>query len=450
MDELSRRDVLIGAAAFSGAVALGALGPPAVAAASRDRPDDFDAEVPVAWFDTARMLVQSTPGFTPPVAARAFGYTGITLYESVVAGSRRHRSLAKVLPGLRRSPQRPGDLYWGAVANAALASIVRSLFPTTSDANKAAIDRLESSFADRFRRRSSRCMHRKSIEHGREVAWAVFDWSRRDGGHQGYLRNFPPEYVPPVGPGLWVPTPPAFQPALQPSWGANRCFAIGNGPTCGAGDDTPYSEDPNSQFFVEAVEVYDAVNNLDDEREAIARFWADDPVATATPPGHSISVATQVLRAEDASLMTAAETYAKIGIAVSDAFVACWHTKFRFNLLRPVTYIQRLIDPPWLPLLTTPPFPEYTSGHSVQSGAAFSVLADLFGNEYPFDDHTHDNRGLAPRHFDSFSQAAHEAAISRLYGGIHYRPAIELGLEQGRCIADAVNRLPVRSCHRRD
>ena len=148
--------------------------------------------------------------------------------------------------------------------------------------------------------------------------------------------------------------------------------------------------------------------------------------------------------------MKAAETYAKLGIAVSDAFIACWDTKFRFNLLRPVTCIQQLIDPAWLPLLTTPPFPEYTSGHSVQSGAAFGVLADVFGDRYSFDDHTHDSRGLAPRHFDSFSEAADEAAISRLYGGIHFRPAIELGLQQGRCIADAVGRLPFADRHRRD
>ena len=284
MDELSRREVLIGAGALSGAVALGALGTPTVAAGGRDRPEDFDAEVPAAWFDLSRTLVQSTPGFTPPVAARAFGYTGITLYEAVVPGSRRHRSLAKALPGLRRLPRGHGDLHWEAVANAALASILRSLFPTTSDANKAAIDNLESSFADRFRRRSSRSTHRRSIEHGRDVARAVFDWSRSDGGHEGYLRNFPPDYVPPVGPGLWVPTPPAFQPALQPSWGTNRCFAIRDGSACPPGGPTAYSEDPASPFVAEAVEVYDAVNNLDAEREAIARFWSDDPGATATPP----------------------------------------------------------------------------------------------------------------------------------------------------------------------
>ena len=167
---------------------------------------------------------------------------------------------------------------------------------------------------------------------------------------------------------------------MQPLWGTNRCLAVTDGgAACPPGNHTPYSEQPGSAFHADAAEVFDAVNNLTDEQAAIARFWSDDPGVTATPPGHSISIATQVLRLEHASLMVAAETYAKVGIAVCDAFIACWNTKYRYNLLRPVTYIQRLIDPAWVSLLTTPPFPEYTSGHSVQSGAAFAVLADLFG-----------------------------------------------------------------------
>jgi hypothetical protein len=157
-----------------------------------------------------------------------------------------------------------------------------------------------------------------------------------------------------------------------------------------------------------------------------------------------VSIATQLLRAQEASLMKAVEVYAKVGIAVSDAFVACWNTKYRYNLLRPVTYIRSQIDPTWLPLLSTPPFPEYTSGHSVQSGAAFSVLAAEFGEHTTFTDRTHDDRGLPARQFHSFNDAAREAAISRLYGGIHYRPAIDCGLEQGRRIGQAVVSLPFR------
>jgi hypothetical protein len=426
----------------------------------RDRPEEFDAVVPTAWFDLARTVVRTTPGYSPPVAARAFAYLGLGLYEAVVPGSNRFRSLTRALPGLRVPSSARHDLHWPTVANAALAALMRLLFPTIDDANTAAIDALESSFLDptdgrssgqgngRGRRRLPRSTVDRSVQRGRSVAQALFDSSRTDGGHDGHLRNVDPSFVPPVGPGLWVPTPPAFAPALQPFWGRNRCFAIASGEDCPAAPPTEYSEDPSSRFFAEAREVYDAVNGRTPEQEAIARFWSDDPGATATPAGHSVSIATQILRREGVSLMGAAETYAKLGMAMCDAFVACWNAKFRFNLLRPVTYIQSFIDPGWLPVLATPPFPEHTSGHSVQSGAAFQVLADLFGDRYSFDDHTHDERGLAPRHFDSFSECADEAAVSRLYGGIHFRPAIEAGLVQGRCIGEAVGSLPFRRSRR--
>lgn len=156
-----------------------------------------------------------------------------------------------------------------------------------------------------------------------------------------------------------------------------------------------------------------------------------------------MSILTQVLRVRDASLELAAEAYSKLGIAVADAFIACWRVKYQYNLLRPITYVRAYIDPHWgepLPVVT-PPFPEYTSGHSVQSGAAATVLADLLG-EVRFTDHTHDVRGLPPRTFTSFTSAAHEAALSRLYGGIHFRPAIERGLAQGRIVGQRVNALP--------
>ncbi len=185
------------------------------------------------------------------------------------------------------------------------------------------------------------------------------------------------------------------------------------------------------------------MRTLTPEQRTIALFWADDPVRTLTPPGHSMALATQVLQEKHASLALAAETYAKLGIAVADAFIGCWNTKYQYNVLRPVSYIQKVIDPTWnnpqvTDPVTTPPFPEYTSGHSVQSAATAEVLTSLFGATYPITDHTQDHRGFLPRSFASFRALAEEAAISRLYGGIHYRAAIEAGLEQGRCIGQAV------------
>jgi hypothetical protein len=189
-----------------------------------------------------------------------------------------------------------------------------------------------------------------------------------------------------------------------------------------------------------------SVKNLTPEQKEIALFWADDPGKTSTPPGHSISIASQVLREKNASLALAAETYARVGMAVADAFIGCWNTKYQYDLIRPISYIQNVIDPTWnnpsiTDPVTTPPFPEYTSGHSVQSGAAASVLTALFGDSYKFTDNTHVQRGLPARTFYSFFQAADEAALSRLYGGIHFMPAIELGLMQGKCIGEKINSL---------
>jgi hypothetical protein len=401
------------------------------------------ADVSVAWFDLSLDLVRTTAGYSPPVAARALAYLGLTLYESVVAGLPGFRSLSGQIPGLvAPNATRAGRrLHWPTSANAALAAATRSLFATTSASNHAAIDALEASFRPVG---GPSGLVDASISWGKETAAAVLAAARTDGGHDGHLRNFSTDYVLPTGPGLWVPTPPGFSRALQPRWGENRTLAVPSGAHCASGDHPAFSDSPGSLFHQDAVEVYDTSNALTAEQVEIAQFWSDDPGSTPTPPGHSISILNQKIETDRLDLGRAAEAYLKVGVAVSDAFVTCWNTKYRYTLVRPVTYIRDLIDSEWSPLLTTPPFPEYTSGHSVQSGAAFGVMADLFGDQHSLVDHTHEARGMTPRTFTSFSHCADEAAISRLYGGIHFRPAIELGLEQGRCVADAVERLRLR------
>ena len=441
----TRRGLLVGAA--GALVTLAAARTAPVAAATRRFPgaEAFDAEVPTAWFDLAAALVQRTSGYSPPVAARAFGYTGVTLYEAIVPGMDGYRPFAGLLPALDSPPTegRNAAYEWRLVANAALAAILRALFPTAPPPLLADVEALEASLVTRYGRGVAPGVRERSVRRGRDVAAATFAWSATDGGHEGYARNFPP-YTPPPGRGFWTPTPPAFASALQPFWGGNRCLVLHGGGDCAPGEHPPFAEVLDSAFGAEALEVYETVARLTAEQEAIARFWSDDPGATPTPPGHSMSITTQVLRREGASLAAAAETYAKVGIAVCDAFIACWNAKYDYKLLRPVTYLRRLVDPGWLPLLVTPPFPEYPSGHSVQSAAAMQVLTDLFGDGFAFVDRTHDARGLPSRRFDSFHDAAAEAAISRLYGGIHFRSAIENGLTQGLCIGAAVSALPVR------
>jgi PAP2 superfamily len=410
---------------------------------------DYSHEVATAWFNLQLRLVKETPGFSPPVASRAFGYTGVTLYEAVVAGMPDYQSLIGQLNELTAMPQQDIDFeyHWPTIANSALATITRQLFPTASEENQAAINTLYDEFAQTYSNDLDTDVFNRSVSYGQDVANAVFAWSIADGGHEGYLTNFPADYLPAEGAGLWVPTPRLNgdpQPAMQPYWGNNRTFLPSSIEGCAPSAPSVYSEDSDSAFYAEAIEVYQTSQNLTQEQTDIALFWADDPGRTVTPPGHSIAVLTQILEQENATLALSAEAYARMGIAVADAFIGCWHAKYTYNLVRPVTYIQRLMDENWMPLVNTPPFPEYPSGHSVQSGAAAVVLAGMFGEEYAFTDHTHDALGLAARSFDTFTEMANEAALSRLYGGIHYRAAIELGLEQGTCIGERVNSLIFR------
>jgi len=445
---ISRRRLLSSAVAGAAIVTpMGWLSSPALAIAARSaRPlpaTEFDSSVPTAWFDLVQRLIRGTPGYSPPVASRAIGCLGVGLYESLVPGMPDHVSLAGTLNSLEPLPWSGNGIayHWPSVANAALAAMTRSLFPTAPNAIRAEIDLLEA----RLQANVPHGILLRSVDRGREAAAAIDAWSRGDGGHEGYLRNFPSDYVPPTGTGLWVPTPPGFLPALQPHWGGNRCMALDTALACDPGPPLPFSTDLQSAFFAEALEVYETVNSLTPGQREIALFWSDDPGQTATPPGHSVSILGQILGVQERSLADAAVGYARLGIAVCDAFIACWRVKYIHNLVRPISYIRSYIDPTWgdpLPL-TTPPFPEYTSGHSIQSAAAAEVLTATFGDT-AFTDHTHDARGLTPRSFDSFAAFAQEAAISRLYGGIHFRSAIERGLDQGRCVGAMVAALPMR------
>jgi PAP2 superfamily len=435
------------------------------------------AQVATEWFDLYLTIVKNTNGFTPPVAARALGYAGVALYETVMPGFPGYQSLVGQLNELEALPQPDANLAydWPTAANAALAQIARLLFANTSAQNLAAIYALEAEWQPAGLDSATQI---RSVQFGYQMADAVFAWSITDGGHEGYHQNWsqtnsggPGEnnpchwlldtpvmnkkrYCPenklraaksaPVAPGQWQPTLPAYMPPLLPSWGENRPLVLARGDACPIAAPLPYAEEPTSPFYQEALEVYTTTQTLTAEQKAVARFWADVQGQTATPAGHSVAIATQLLRQENAALIRAAETYAKVGIAVADAFIGCWHAKYQYNLVRPITYIRKLLDPAWRPLINTPPFPEYPSGHSVQSGAVAAVLTDLFGAEYAFVDQTYAARDLPPRSFASFAAMAKEASLSRLYGGIHFRGAIEQGLRQGECIGARVNALRTR------
>lgn len=387
--------------------------------------DQSGAEAAVAWFDLLASIIRTGP-LSPPVASRVAGYAGVALFEAVAPGVAGRPTLAGKLGGFAPAtrPPRGRSLHWPTAANTALAATLRGLLAGLSAPTVASIDALERSVDALSRPVPSSHVKAESIAYGRRVAEAVLAWAAADGFAK--LAGCP--YTPPVGPGLWVPTPPDFAPPVQPCWGGLRPFALSSAEQCAPPPPPPYSTDPASPFYAEADEVYRISLELTPEQRAIALFWAGDPTA------HSIGLVGRLAADRDLSLGRAARVYAAVGIASADAFISTWAAKYEFNLQRPITYI-RLFHPGWLPLLPTPPFPECTSGHSVQSAAAARVLTALLG-PMAYEDDT--QPALPPRGFPSFEAAAAEDGLSRIYGGIHFRTAVESGARQGECIGSAV------------
>ena len=406
--------------------------------------DAYPADVATKWADLELKLVKNGTGFTPPVASRAMGYAGVALYEAVVPGMPAYQSLGGQLTNLSTLPQpEAGQRYnWAVAANAAEALILKSLFGNATPTQRTTLDSLEAALNQPFRTAEE---FDRSVRYGRQVAQAVFNWSRTDGGHEGYLSNQPTSYVPPVGVGLWVPANGTSGRAVQPYWGQNRLFVPANAALPMPALAYAYSTQPGSPYYAQVQEVYTTSRTLTAGQRTIAAYWADGG-QTISPPGHSLSITGIVLRDRKATLAAAAEAYARVGMAVADAFVGCWKCKYQYSWQRPVAAVQALLDPTWQPLLATPPFPEFVSGHATQSGAASQVLGDLFGSQTAFVDNTHQARGAGyePRPFASFAAFANEAALSRLYGGIHFRNANEVGLTEGQKVGRNVSALHFR------
>lgn len=418
----------------------------AVPSPAQERPAPED--VLINWNRLVLELVRHTATQSPPVASRAFAYLGITAYEAAASGNNGLATLAGQLNEFHPGPERaPGVSYDDAVVmHAALSFAVQEFFGNTGPTGQRAMEAMEARMGAMVAAGLEEDLVARSAAFGEAIAEHVYSWSLTDGGTPVKNLGFPYDYPLSGDPDRWAPTNrQALQQApLLPQWGANRTFAMPAGHSCPVPPPPAYSEEPGSAFYAEAVEVYDAVMNLGPEEEAIARFWSDDPMLSPTPPGHWISIALDILSAQDAAIEESVDILARLGIVLADAFIGCWEAKYQFDLVRPVTYINRLIDPQWQPVLITPPFPEYPSGHSTQSGAAAAVLAEHFGVVFAFDDRTHEDEGMGIRSYQSFWEAAEEAAISRLYGGIHFRAAIERGLEQGLCIAAYTSALVTR------
>ena len=391
------------------------------------------------WYYLMNELVRHTATYSPPVASRSFGYLGVTVFEAAVGGSEHLVSLVGQLHGLEAVPQRePSAVYDETIViSSALSDAIVFYFGNTGPTGQRAINIAQTKWRARVVDGVADDVVQRSESFGKAMAASIFAWSQGDGGATVLNMGFPYDWELPKGDDKWVPTNAVRQQQLPllPEWGKVRTFAMPSGATCPTPGNPAYSVETDSQFYKEAHEVYETSKALTTERMGIARFWSDDPMLSMTPPGHWVSIAMQVAERAKLPLDENVDLLARMGIAMADAFIGCWDAKFTYNLIRPITYIKKNIDPKWEPLLNTPPFPEYPSGHSTVSGAMADVLTAFFGEDYAFDDNTGSPDGRKPRSFPSFRAAAEEAGISRLYGGIHFRAAINDGLAQGRCIA---------------
>ena len=395
----------------------------------------FSSEVVLKWIDLNRRLLLTTSRTAPGVRVnREFGYTGIALYEAVVPGMPAYQSISTQLSQMPVMPTTlPGFAYdWRASANAALAMMNRFFFPGTSAANKAAMDSLEHALNNELMNNGDQDEFQRSVQFGRDVAQKVIEWSNTDGADHAF-----DPYTPPVGSGLWIPTPPAFPVAAAPYWGNNRTMVAGSINGAMPPAPLPYSEDPSSDFFKMEKEVYDASQSLTAEQTAIGLFWLDAGIGAG---GHWLAIIEQALTNNNATLDVAALAYAKGGIYINDATISTFKTKYTYNVERPITYIRNVMGHAnWNALFATPAHPDYSSAHTAQSTAIADALTSIFGASYKFTDHQFDNAGMSPRTYNSFDNVVDEVARARVYAGIHTRMACDAGRIEGQKVADNID-----------
>ncbi|MGN7886202.1 vanadium-dependent haloperoxidase [Dyadobacter endophyticus] len=382
-------------------------------------------EVVTSWLNMQLKIAQAMPA-SPPVHARRWAYSGVALWESLQPGLPGYRSIASQLNGLPSLPQPSPSLtyYFPASANAALAAINRAIHPGISAIILARIDSLEAVNLAKYQQHQQPDVLANSVDFGKKIAAAIFEWSKTD----GYDSATP--YTPLGGAAYWKPTPPAFGPAILSNWGKVRTIVSNSDAGAEQGAPIAYSEDKTSEYYKQVEELYNISQSLTQEQRTIATYWPDNS-------WHN--VLSQVLATEKPGLAVAAKAFTQLGIAMSDGAISLCKGKYVYQGVRPVTYIRTILNhPEWNTVIPTPPHPEYPSGHSVMSAAAAEVLTAIFGENYHYTDKPYNLPAFAPRQFNSFDEAAAEAAVSRVYAGIHYRKTCEVSLLHGKIVGQNV------------
>ncbi len=406
-------------------------------------PEDYNAAVD----KVVEIMIHDI--FSPPVASRIFAYPNIAAYEIIALANKDYNSLEGQVTGLTAIPK-PEK---GTPINYQMAALIAHM-----DMSKRLIfseQRLEVLQDSLYAvwEEKNKGLFLASKDYGLKVSEHIADWMKKDNYAQ--TRTMPKFTVDADNPSRWQPTPPAYMDGIEPHWNKIRPFALDSASQFIPVPPPPFSMEKGSTFYNEVKEVYDIsleITEKGDESDelATAKFWDCNPYVSVTrghlmfatkkitPGAHWMGIAKIACRKTNADFDKTIYAHTRTSLGIADAFISCWDEKYRSNLIRPETLINQYIDDNWKPVLQTPPFPEYVSGHSVVSGAASTILTDIFGDNFAFEDDTEIPYGLPVRSFTSFNQAADEAALSRMYGGIHYRVAIEVGIKQGRDLGDFV------------
>lgn len=390
---------------------------------------------------------------SPPVAARIYAYSTLAGYLAI-RQSGMEFTKADFLPGtpIQASEFQPnivGISNFEFPAIYAMLLVGEKVMPSGYLLKKAQDDWISWGLKNKLIDKKNQLQH---ITFAQEVADFVLSYAKKD----GYIQlTALPRYTPKEEEGSWFPTPPAYMAPVEPEWRTMKTFFIRNLSDFDPKPMAPFNLEKGSSFQVQLEEVYTVTQNLSEEQKLIANFWDCNPfkvefsghmaigVKKISPGGHWIGITGIAAQKANLNFGETAYIHALVGMTLHDAFVSCWKAKYDTNRIRPETAINQKVDQSWRPLLQTPPFPEYTSGHSVISTASAVILTDYFGDNFSFLDTSELYFGLPERAFNSFLQASQEAAISRLYGGIHYRDAIENGVEQGDKIAKYIlNQVP--------
>lgn len=381
--------------------------------------------------------------FSPPVSSRIYAYTFIASYEAVRFQKAGNPSYAEEMKGFPSMPQpESGKSYNYLLASTRAFFTVAEKITFSTDILKKYEDSVYSQFASILDEET----YARSLQFGDTVGKAVL--KRAAGDNYKETRGMP-KFTGSYEEGKWRPTPPDYLDAAEPYWFQIKPLTLDSATQIQCQAPPQFSKDTNSSFFKTVKEVYDITRNLTEEQKEIARYWDDNPFVIQhtghlmygnkkiTPVGHWVGITTIACKEKEADAVASARAYMVASTAIFDAIISCWKTKYVYEHIRPITVINEIVDQNWQPYLQTPPFPEHTSGHSAISAAAATVLTKLFGN-FPFED-TSDLQYIGmKRQFQSFKQAAQEASISRVYGGIHYTSGVNAGAEQGTKVAEYV------------